>query len=417
MGHYKYTAKNNLGRSIRGSMDGNSQTDVLTKLKKMGLYEAQIRESTNPVGNPFFFELFYLDSQGKIHVSQNKKVPVRDIIIFSRQLSTMLSAGIPIIQSLDIIANQQTTHTFATIIRKIKTTIENGSKFSEALAHYPQVFSGLFVSMVEAGEASGKLDEVLKNISNHIDKSEKLKNKVRAASRYPVFVLFFAMVIVGFLLTVVVPRFSEQFRAMGHDLPELTQIIMLVSQFIVDQIFIILAIGIAAVFALRAWINSPKGRLQFDTFILKLPGIGNLIKKVSIGRFCSTLASMLSSGVNLLEALSISAGSVNNVLIENFIHGIRRRIEHGEKLSEPMKENHVFPEIVVSMVSIGEATGSLDEMLHKVSDFYEEEVDYALNSVLALIEPILLIVVGAIVGTIVVGLYLPIFDMASTIEF
>ena len=291
--------------------------------------------------------------------------------------------------------------------------MENGSKQSEAFASFPDIFDSLYVAMVAAGEVSGNLDTILLKLVSYIDRSNKVKGQVKSALVYPVMVVLVAIAVVISLLIFVVPTFAQQYSETGRQLPLLTQWVIAVSDGLAAN-WAHLTIGVfIAGLAFRRMLQTPRGRLWFDRWILWVPGIGLLLRKISVGRFCSTMASMLMSGVNLLQALTICASSAGNLVIEQFVLSVRSGVEKGQKISEPLSEGHIFPEMVISMVAVGETTGALDEMLEKVSDFYEEEVDLAVQAMLSMIEPIMIVSIGGIVAFILIAMYLPIFDLAG----
>lgn len=358
----------------------------------------------------------YKDKAGhlKIQISEAKPA-TKDLVIFTKQFSTMINSGVPLIQALGILASQQRVRRFGEILEKIRLTVENGSTLSESLEAHPELFDTLYVAMVRAGEVSGSLDVILLKLVSYIEKSDKIRAQVKSASYYPMVVVCVAIGVISALLIFVVPTFAKQYADAGQKLPFLTQMVVDLSNLLVDSWYYIVGAIMGSIFLLKKFISTEKGRLEWDRFLLKVPGLGDLLRKIAVGRFCSTMATMLTSGVNLLEALTICAGSAGNKIIESFVIGIRSKIEQGAKLSEPLGEGDVFPPMVVSMVAVGESTGALDDMLVKVSQFYEEEVDIAVKSVLSMIEPVMMVVIGGSVGFIVIAMYLPIFDMATLV--
>ncbi|NBQ52134.1 MAG: type II secretion system F family protein, partial [Proteobacteria bacterium] len=316
---------------------------------------------------------------------------IRDLVIFTKQFATMLSSGVPLIQTINVLGSQQKNRVFGAVLRRVQNDVENGKTLSEAMRLHKSSFDSLYIAMVRAGETSGSLDQILLRLTTYIEKAAKIKSQVKSAMVYPAIVVVAATSVISVLLAFVVPTFAKQFRDSGRDLPALTQIVVDFSDF----------------FRLK---NS-----QFDRIILYIPVLGDLIRKVAVGRFCSTLSTMLKAGVNLLEALSICAASAGNKRIEEFILYVRAEIEQGVKFSTPLAKDGLFPAMVVSMVEVGEATGALDDMLFKVAEFYEEEVDVAVKTLLSMIEPIMIVTIGSVVGFIVIAMYLPVFDMAGTV--
>ncbi len=359
---------------------------------------------------------FYRDKKGNWQMQLGEQKPTtKDLIIFSKQFSTMINSGVPLIQSLGILADQQRIRSFGTILGKIRFAVENGTTLSDAMEAFPLVFDSLYVSMVRAGEASGNLDTILLKLVTYIEKAAKIKSQVKSAMMYPMIVVVVATAVVSGLLVFVVPTFAKQYTESGKELPGLTQFVVDASNFLSESWYLIFGAGIVGLFALRAWVRTEKGRAGYDAALLRLPGVGMLLKKVAVGRFCSTMSTMMTSGVPLLDALSICAASAGNKTIELFVLNVRTGIEQGAKFSEPLAEGDLFPEMVVSMVSVGETTGALDDMLMKVSEFYEDEVDIAVKTVLSMIEPIMIVSIGGIVGVIVIAMYLPVFDMGNLV--
>jgi type IV pilus assembly protein PilC len=420
---YSYKAKDMKGTVKTGSLSAKSSSEAKNviaqkKLKLLTLKETKDGSSkSNEQGEitPIFGNYIYKNSQGDIKIELSPKNPTpKDIIVFTKQLATMINSGVPLIQGLGILGKQQTSRIFGSAILKIQSSVENGGSFSSSLALYPEIFDTLFVAMIEAGEASGSLDTILLRLVTYIEKSNKIRNQIKSAMSYPVIIFIVAISVVSGLLIFVVPTFAAQYSDSGKALPGLTQFVIDMSNALGNHWQEIIGFIVALGVGFKFWVRTPNGKKQFDKYLLQAPGIGMLLKKVAVGRFCSTMASMLNSGVNLLNALTICASAAGNLAIEEFILGVRASLEQGSNFSDPLAEGGLFPDMVVSMVSVGEATGSLDSMLQKVSDFYEEEVDLAVQNLLAMIEPIMIVVIGGIVGFIVVAMYLPIFDMAGT---
>jgi type IV pilus assembly protein PilC len=358
----------------------------------------------------------YRDSNGNVQLSIGSGAPNnKDLIIFTKQFATMLQSGVTLNNSLKLLAGQQQNRQFKKTIYAIRNAIESGSKLSDAMAEHPSIFDVLYSSMIRAGEASGGLDRILIQLCGYIERSAKIKTQIKKAMTYPTMVMIVAVGVITGLLAFVVPAMAANFKDSGKELPGLTAAVLDLSDQLVNNWQTLGLFIVALVIGFRVWKNTDSGRQQFDIMSLKFPVIGNVIKKIAVGRFCNTMASMLSSGVNLLEALSISAASAGNLSLEKFILGIRESIEKGGKFSEPLRKGGIFPEMVVSMIMVGEETGKIDDMLSKIAVFYEEEVELAVGAMLSLIEPILLVGIGGVVAVILLAMYLPMFEMAGNV--
>jgi type IV pilus assembly protein PilC len=420
---FTYKSKNAKGQIVTGQIQARNKNDAKMKILRMRLSVLSIqviasdRDELDPDETPILGKFIYKDGNGAIQIRLSNDQPkTKDLIIFTKQFATMLDSGVPMIQSLSILGEQQRSPFFRFALKKIQKKVEGGSSLSESLAMFPEIFDSLYTAMISAGETSGHLDTIMAKLVTYIEKAEKIRHQVKKALTYPIAVLCVAVAVITFLLVWVVPIFGKQYTDSGRKLPELTQMV-------IDFSDLFVAYGpymggglVLAYLYFLSWIKTVRGRLAFDNFILKVPAFGDLLKKVAIGRFCSTMSSMLAAGVNLLEALSICALSSGNKTIEGFILNIRTAIEKGEKFSEPISKGGFFPNIVISMVVVGETTGALDEMLKKISEFFEEEVEQAVEALLALIEPVMMVGIGGIVGFIVIAMYLPVFDMAGGVN-
>ena len=423
MPDFRYKARNTAGKIENGGISAPSREMVKTLLARkrmtiISLQEVQLDKSGKDIsGISLFGGRLRFDSKGNIIIGGADKfvVPDRELVIMTKQLGTMLSSGIPLNQSLDILSRQQRLPRFGEVLAGVRQGIEEGSNFSTALSRYPGCFDTLYCSMVKAGEESGRLADITAKLLTYIEKSSKIKSQLKSASVYPTLVVIVAISVITGLLAFVVPSMTRQFVEAGKELPWLTQQVVNMSDFLVNNWDKIIGTIVVAFIALKRYIATPKGRYQFDNFIFKIPVIGDVIKKISVGRFCSTMSSMLTSGVNILQALTICASSSGNLVMEQFILSCRARIEKGQQLSIPLSENPLFPKMVVSMIQIGEQTGKTDEMLQKISAFYEEEVDNAVKTMLGMIEPLMIVVIGSIVGILVIAMYLPMLDMGSVI--
>ena len=343
------------------------------------------------------------------------KVTQDDVILFCRQFSTMIDAGLPIIQCLDILYTQQENKTFKKILKEIKGNVESGQTFAEALRKYPKQFDDLFVNMIAAGEAGGILDEILRRLSAYMEKAAKLKARIKGGMVYPLVTIVIAVVVVTVIMVFVIPVFEEMFEGMGGALPVPTQIVIKMSRFTKGNIhFMILALILGG-FALKRSYKTEKGKAFMDDFLLKLPIFGSLVRKAAVAKFTRTMGTMLGSGVAILDALDIVAKTAGNKTIEAAVYETRSAISEGRTMSEPLLESGVFPAMVCQMIAVGESTGALDTMLSKIADFYDEEVDQAVENLTTLMEPIMLVFLGVIIGGLVVSMYLPIFKMASVV--
>jgi type IV pilus assembly protein PilC len=327
----------------------------------------------------------------------------------------MISAGLPLIQCLDILASQEQNKSFARIIRSIKEDIEGGSTLTDALRKHPKVFDDLFINMIAAGEAGGILDTILNRLATYLEKSMKLQRKVKGAMAYPAVVLVVSILVITLLLVKVVPVFQTIFAGMGKELPFLTQFLIDLSNFVTDNALYIVAALVAAVVLLVRFYKTDKGRYLFDRAILKPPVIGTLMRKVAIAKFTRTLSTMISSGVPILDGLEITSRTAGNKIVEKALIETRKNISEGKTIAEPLAATSVFPPMVVQMIAVGEATGSLDSMLNKIADFYDDEVETAVNALTSMLEPLLMVFLGGVVGGMIVAMYLPIFQLGSIV--
>ena len=343
------------------------------------------------------------------------KVKEKNVVVFCRVFSTMISAGLPLIQCLDLLAQQESNKAFAKIIREIKEDIEGGTSLTDALKKYPKVFDELFTNLIAAGEAGGVLDVVLERLSNYMEKAMKLKSRVKGAMVYPASILLISLGVVALLLIKVIPVFRGMFESMGGELPPLTAVMIAASDFAQSYWWIILSILVLIYVIYNRVYKIEKGRWAIDSLLLKMPLFGELLKKVAVAKFSRTLATMLSSGVSILEGLSIVSKTSGNVVVEDALLKTRQSISGGESIAGPLEASGLFPPMVVQMIAVGEATGALDSMLSKIADFYDDEVDAAVSAMMTLMEPLMIVFLGGIVGTMIVAMYLPIFKMAALI--
>jgi type IV pilus assembly protein PilC len=342
-----------------------------------------------------------------------KKVGSKNLAVFTRQFSVMIDAGLPLVQCLDILGSQEEDKNFSEIIQQTRTAVESGASLADAMRKNPKAFDALFTNMVAAGEAGGILDTILKRLATYIEKAVKLKGQVKSAMIYPVAVMVIAGLVVAVILWKVIPTFADMFSSLGADLPLPTRVVIWMSHSLVTYFPIMFGAAAVLAWAFRMYYATAGGRRLIDAIVLKLPILGLIMRKIAVARFCRTLATLISSGVPILDGLEITAKTAGNAIVEDAIMATRTSIEHGETIAAPLKETAVFPAMVVQMIGVGEATGALDTMLAKIADFYEEEVDTAVAGLLTLLEPIMIAVLGVIVGGIVIAMYLPIFDLIS----
>ncbi len=344
---------------------------------------------------------------------RGKRVPSKNLAIFTRQFSVMIDAGLPLVQCLDILGKQEPDKNFSKVILQTRAEVEGGASLADGMRKFPGAFDALFTNMIAAGEAGGILDTILKRLATYIEKNVKLKGEVRSAMIYPVAVMTIAALVVGVILWKVIPTFATLFAGMGATLPTPTLVVIWLSNALVKYIAFIIPGLVVLGYLFRQYYVTENGRRVVDAALLKAPVLGSIMRKVAVARFCRTLATLLSSGVPILDGLDITAKTAGNAIVEDAILKTRSSIERGETISKPLGETNVFPSMVVQMISVGETTGALDTMLGKIADFYEEEVDQAVAGLLTLLEPIMIAILGVVVGGIVIAMYLPIFDLIS----
>ena len=342
-----------------------------------------------------------------------KKVAAKNLAVFTRQFSVMIDAGLPLVQCLDILGNQEEDKNFAAVILQTRSDVESGASLADAMRKHPKTFDPLFTNMIAAGEAGGILDTILKRLATYIEKAVKLQGQVKSAMIYPVAVIVIAGAVVGVILWKVIPTFASLFSGLGASLPLPTRVVIALSDNLVRFFPFILVGGGAAAYGFKSYYGTDNGRRTIDLVSLKMPVLGNIMRKIAVARFCRTLSTLISSGVPILDGLEITAKTSGNAIVEDAIMVTRKSIERGETVSAPLKETGVFPAMVTQMIGVGEATGALDTMLAKIADFYEEEVDTAVAGLLTLLEPIMIAILGIVVGGIVIAMYLPIFDLIS----
>ncbi len=398
MSYYKYLANTSEGKKVKGIIQASDESEVIQKLREEGLVLLKLRETKSP---------------GKKYV--RGRIKLEELASFSRQLATIIQSGISLVEGLGILSEQLTNPTFKEIILDIQKEIRQGSAFCDALAKYPNVFSDLYVNMIKAGETSGLLDEILDRLASYLENAVQLHHKIKSSLMYPVVVILMAIGITAFLMIKVIPTFKEIFDMLGAKLPLPTRILIKTSEFL-RKSFIFILIGITGgIYGFLQGLKNPKFKKMVDASILKLPIFGDLFKKVAIAKFSRTLATLIKSGVSILEALEIVAKTSGNKIIEEAILKARDNIKEGEFLATPLGESQVFPPLVVRMIAIGEKTGKLEFMLSKIADFYDEEVDTTVSSLMSLIEPLIIAFLGIVIGGIVVSLFLPILKITQLV--
>jgi type IV pilus assembly protein PilC len=385
-------------------MKADSEDSLRTALRKEGIILTQAAETREKA-----------DTQEGKRFGTRRKIKTLSIVIFTRQLATMITSGLPLVQSLDILGNQIEDKNLKGIVTEIKEKIEGGSRFADALNDYPKCFDELYVNLVVAGEEGGMLDTVLQRLAVYMEKSEKLKKKIKSAMIYPISIIVVAIGVVMVLMLFVIPVFATMFKDMGAELPLPTQIVVNISKFIKSSILYVVAALAVAVFLFRRYYRTEAGRRQVDRLILKVPLFGVLAIKASVARVTRTLATLLSSGVAILESLVIVAKVAKNKIVEDALITARARISEGRSMSEPLDESGIFPPMVVQMVQVGESTGGLDTMLNKVADFYEEDVDNLVSNLTALMEPMIMMFLGVVLGGLIIAMYLPIFKLGTVV--
>lgn len=384
----------------KGEIQAASIEAVRAKLRSQQIRVTEVKAKSQGSGfNPF----------------SREKVSEKDLVIFTRQFSTMIDAGLPLVQCLDILGKQAIKKSFADTIFKIKADVESGDTFADALRKHPKVFDDLYANMVEAGEVGGVLEVILQRLAHYMEKASSLKRKIKSALVYPSSIMVVALAVVIFLLVWVIPTFATMFTDFGADLPAPTKMVLAASNFAKAYILYAVPVVVAGIFFLRRSYETENGRRKMDAMLLKLPVLGVLLQKVAVAKFTRTLGTLISSGVPIIDALDITARTAGNKVVEEAIQGVITSIKEGKTIATPLSREKVFPPMVVQMIDVGEATGALDTMLNKIADFYDEEVDVAVEALTSLLEPMLMVFLGVVLGFVVIAMYLPIFQLAATI--
>ncbi len=410
MAKFKYVATDKEGRELSGVVESTSESRAKRDLAAQGLTVQRVAEVA-------------VQGAGKVAARKPKKaligtgVTKENVTVFSRQLATLLKAGLPLLRSLEVISRQEKNPYFKTLLDQVADNVRTGNKFSEGLAQHPKVFDRLYVNMARAGEASGKLDVVLDRVATFQEKAMKTTNKVKSAMVYPIVIMTVAIVIVVILMIFVIPQFQSIFADMlgGAKMPALTQSIIDISDFMRDHYIATIGIVVAVVVAIKLFFKTKVGHKTWDILALKTPKIGDMMLKTTVARFTRTFGTLLSSGVPILEALKITQGTISNSLISNALERVHDRVRDGEPLAGPLEQQKIFPTMVTSMVEVGEETGQLSEMLNRIADNYDEEVDNSVGAMTSIIEPIMIVFLAVVVGTIVVALFLPIIQIIQSL--
>ncbi len=398
---FTYRGTNRSGGSVAGEMTASSKAELQSLLRRQQITPTKMSEKGKEFNMPTF----------------GGSVTAKELAVFTRQFSVMIDAGLPLVQCLEILASQQENKLFQKVLTGTRAAVEGGSNLSTAMKQYPKVFDPLYSNMVEAGETGGILDTILQRLSTYIEKNVKLKAAVKSALIYPIGVISIAGGVITLLLWKVVPIFATLFAGLGVDLPLPTKIVIGLSNFVGSIFGLLIVVGIAGgIFGLKVWYGTPQGRFVIDTIILKLPVLGILMRKIAVARFTRTLGTLISSGVPILEGLDITAKTSGNAVVERALFQVRRSLEEGKSLTEPLKDSAVFPGMVTQMIAVGEQTGAMDAMLQKIADFYEDEVDAAVKDLLTALEPIMIVFLGTVVGGVVISMYLPLFTLIGKLS-
>ncbi|MBM4290772.1 MAG: type II secretion system F family protein [Deltaproteobacteria bacterium] len=397
---WHWEARARSGELKKGTHEAATERDVHVYLRQRELNPIVVRKQLGPKLNLSFLA---------------PSVKRQEIVVFVRQFATMIDAGLPLVQCLDLIASQQDNRTFKAVLTDIKETVAGGSTFAQALKRHPKVFDDLFVNLVAAGEMGGILDTILNRLAAYIEKNAKLARQVKSAMAYPVGISVVAAVVIFVLLRFVIPSFESMFTSMGGQLPGLTQVVINLSHWLAANTVFVLAGGTAFVYGFKRVTATARGRYVFDGFMLKLPLFGALLKKVAVARFTRTMGTMLASGVPIIEALDIVSKASGNKVIEEGLVFVKEQVGQGSLMAPPLAKTNIFPNMVVQMIAVGESTGAMDVMLTKIADFYDDEVEAAVNGLTSMMEPLMMMVLGGIVGTILVAMYLPIFTIAGAV--
>ena len=403
MPKFSWEGKTRTGAQQKGEMEAPNEAAVMAQLRRQGIMPSKIRERGRGMDLKLSIPGF------------DPKITSKDLVVFTRQFATMIDAGLPLVQCLDILSRQQPNRTFKKILIQVKESVESGSTFADALKRHPKAFDELYVNLVAAGEVGGILDTILNRLAAYIEKALKLKKQVKSAMTYPTTIIGIAVVVIAVILIFVIPAFEKMFADFGGTLPMPTQVVINLSNFIQRYILVIIGGFMGTVWLIKRIYRTPKGREKIDDWALKTPIFGILIRKVAVAKFTRTLGTMISSGVPILDGLEIVAKTAGNKTVEKAIYRVRQSISEGKTIAEPLEKSGVFPPMVCQMIAVGEQSGAIDTMLNKIADFYDDEVDDAVGNLTAMMEPLLMLFLGTTVGGLVVAMYLPIFKLAGTV--
>ena len=399
MPSFTYTARDARGELKSATIEAQNREDVVAQLRRMRMNVVKIEDAGKAPKKKF-----------------GGSIKMRDIVIFTRQFSTMINSGLPLVQALDILAKQSENKTLQDVTRQVVFDVESGNTVADALRKHPKAFSDLYVNMVAAGEAGGILDTILMRLATFMEKNDALIRKVKGAMIYPAVIATVAAGAIVILLIFVIPIFQDMFADVGVDLPMPTRFVIWLSAFLQSKWWLVAAIIFGAQMLVRRYYATSNGKLQIDKLMLKAPVLGDVLRKSAVSRFTRTLGTLISSGVSILDGLEITARTAGNRVVQDAIMQSRASIAGGDTISAPLQRSNVFPPMVISMIAVGEQTGGLDEMLTKIADFYDEEVDAAVSGLLALMEPMMIVFLGTVVGGMIVAMYLPIFEMINTVQ-
>ncbi|MET0514383.1 MAG: type II secretion system F family protein [Nitrospiraceae bacterium] len=405
MSTFAYVGRTRQGSVKKGELTAKTRDEAVDQLRKQNVVVTSLEEKSG--------------KGGKFKLSIGSGLTDKDLVVFTRQFGTMINAGLPLIQCLDILATQSENKVLRETVGDVKISVEGGSTFSDALRKHPKVFDDLYVNMIHAGEVGGLLDTILTRLAKHIEKAMKLKGQIKSAMVYPIAIMGVAVIVITVLMVWVIPIFAKMFAEMSGGkvgLPGPTQIVIDVSNFFQSYIIHIVVAIVAGIYGIKRYRKTAKGRVVIDRVLLKIPVLGDIIRKAAVAKFTRTLGTLITSGVPLLEGLGICARTSGNKVIEEALLGARISISSGKTISEPLAKSQVFPKMVTHMIAVGESTGALDAMLGKIADFYEDEVDQAVAAMTSLLEPMMMVFLGTIIGFIVIAMYLPIFSMAGAIQ-
>lgn len=397
MGQFQFEAKSLSGQTVRGLIDGSNDAEVRVKLRAQKLIPVKIIQKGAPKGS-------------------SNKVKTKDLQIFTKQLSTLLNAGIPIVQSIETLARSVSGAGLANTLNRVIEDLSSGRRLGDAFAAHPKVFDSFYVNMVRAGEEGGVLDTILIRLSDYIEKSVRLTSKIRSAMVYPSLIIFVSFGVIAVIMTFVIPKFQEMFSGMGQDLPALTQHVISISKFFVSYWWAIIGGMVGSIYGLIQYYGTREGKNTIDRLLIRIPLIGTVIQKGGISRFCRTLSTLLGAGVGIMESMDIASRTVGNKILEDAFLRAKEAMSQGKSMTVTLSREKYVPAMVTQMIGVGEQTGALDNMLAKVADFYDQEVDSAVGALTSAMEPILMIVLGGIVGTLVIAMYLPIFKLASVVS-